>query len=136
MYLLDTNVISEFRLGPKANFAVMAWGKSIPAAHLALSTITVMEIKIGIGLLARKDASRGTVLHKWFEHDVLQAFDGRIHAVDTAVALCCATLHVPLRRPAHDALIAATALVHGLTLVTRNAKDFEDTGVRLFDPWR
>jgi predicted nucleic acid-binding protein len=135
MYILDTNVVSEFRLGKRANPDVMAWSKNISSAQLYLSAITLLEISIGIQRLTRKDAGRAMVLQEWFLKEVVLSFEGRIFPVDTAAALACAALHVPVPRPAHDALIAATALVHNLTLVTRNTKDFEDIGVRLFNPW-
>lgn len=71
----------------------------------------------------------------WFMRDIEQAFADRILPIDTAVAIACAALHVPNRRPDRDALIAATALVHDLTVVTRNTRDFEGTGARTLNPW-
>jgi hypothetical protein len=72
----------------------------------------------------------------WLDQRVIPSFDGRILLIDQSVALRGAVLHVPDPRPAHDALIAATALVHGLTLVTRNTADFSPLGVALLDPWK
>jgi len=97
--------------------------------------MTLLELEVGVLLLERRDAEQGARLRHWLDAQVLQAFTGRTLDVDTAVALCCARLHVPDRRSGHDALLAATALVHGLTVVTRNVADFEGTGVTIFDPW-
>jgi predicted nucleic acid-binding protein len=86
-------------------------------------------------LSERKDPPRGAVFRAWLNGQVLPAFEGRILPVDTAVAQRGAQLSVPDSRPLHDGLIAATALVHGMTVVTRNVADFEPTGVRLLNPW-
>ena len=137
MYLLDTNVVSELRkirLG-KADGHVAAWADSIDAADLYLSVITTQELEIGVLLAERRDPSQGAVFRVWLNDHVLPAFTGRILSVDTAVALRSARLHVPDPRPVRDGLIAATALVHGLTVVTRNVVDFESTGVLLINPW-
>jgi len=134
MFLLDTNVISELRRPEKANSNVVAWASSIPAARFFLSAISILEIELGALQVARRDAAQGTVLRTWIDNQVLPRFDGRVLAVDTAVAQRCARLHVPDRRSERDALIAATAMVHGLTVVTRNVADFEPIGVVLLDP--
>ena len=137
MYLLDTNVVSELRkirLG-KADGHVAAWADSMDAADLYLSVITIQELEIGVLLAERRDPSQGAVFRVWLNDHVLPAFTGRILSVDTAVALRSARLHVPDPRPVRDGLIAATALVHGLTVVTRNVVDFESTGVLLINPW-
>jgi hypothetical protein len=138
MYLLDTNVVSELRKAKagKANGHVAAWAASVPLASLFISVITVQEIEIGVLLVERRDARQGTVLRTWLEKHVLSAFEDRVLAVETSVARRSATLHVPNPCPVRDSLVAATALVHGLTLVTRNVADFERTGVRIVDPWR
>jgi toxin FitB len=135
MFLLDTNVISELRRPEKANSNVVAWASSIPAARFFLSAISILEIELGALQVARRDAAQGTVLRTWIDDQVLPRFDGRILAVDTAVAQRCARLHVPDRRSERDALIAATAMVHGLTVVTRNVADFEPIGLVLLNPW-
>ncbi len=137
MYLLDTNVVSELRKAKsgKANSKVTAWAGGVAASSLFLSAITILELETGVLLVERRDPTQGTILRAWLESRVLPAFSGRILAVDTAVALRCAKLHVPDPRSDRDALIAATALVHGLTVVTRNVADFEATGVGLFNPW-
>jgi predicted nucleic acid-binding protein len=135
MFLLDTNVISELRRPGKANRNVKAWADANPATSFYLSAITILELEIGVLLLMRKDAPGGAALRTWIDKQVLPDFKGRILPVDSAVALRCATLHIPHPRPVHDSLIAATAMVHGMTLATRNRADFEGTGVALIDPW-
>ena len=135
MYLLDTNVISELRRPKRANSNVVAWANTIPTASFFLSAISILEIELGALQMARKDAAQGAVLRAWINEKVLPRFEGRILAVDTAVAQRCARLHVPDRRAERDALIAATAMVHGLTVVTRNVADFKAIGVALLNPW-
>jgi predicted nucleic acid-binding protein len=137
MYLLDTNVVSEFRkirLG-KADSQVAAWADSVDAADLYLSVITVQEFEIGILLAERRDPPQGALFRAWLNKQVMPAFAGRILAVDMAVAQRSSQLHVPDPRPVRDGLIAATALVHGMTVVTRNVDHFEPTGVAVFNPW-
>jgi toxin FitB len=137
MFVLDTNVISELRkvrLG-KADPHLTEWADSVDAGNLHISAITVLELEIGILQLERKDLRQGTMLRTWLDTLVLPEFNGRIFPIDTAVAQRCARLHVPDPGAERDALIAATALVHGMTVVTRNLADFEATGVRLLNPW-
>ncbi|EJN12017.1 putative nucleic acid-binding protein, contains PIN domain containing protein [Bradyrhizobium sp. YR681] len=135
MFLLDTNVISELRRPDRADRNVLAWASGVPAAHFFMSAISVLEIELGARLIERKDAMQGTILRAWIDDHILVRFEGRILAIDTAVAQRCAQLHVPNPRAERDALIAATALVHGLMVVTRNVGDFEPTGVTLINPW-
>lgn len=137
MLLLDTNVVSELRKvrARKADRNVARWADGVDAATLFVSVITVQELEIGVLLSERKDPSSGAVLRRWLDHHVMPAFAERILPVDTAVALRSARLHVPEPRPVRDALIAATALVHGLSVVTRNVRDFESTGVAVLNPW-
>ena len=137
MYLLDTNVVSELRkvrLG-KADVHVAEWADSVDAADLYVSVITLQELEIGVLLVERRDPAQGAVLRAWLNAQVLPAFNGRILSIDTAVAQRSARLHVPDPRPVRDGLIAATALVHGMTVVTRNVADFELTGVVVLNPW-
>jgi len=137
MYVLDTNVLSELRkvrLG-EADANVAAWTESVDAAELFVSAITIMELELGVLSIERKDATRGAMLRAWLERHVLPEFSGRTLPIDTAVAQRCARLHVPDKRSERDALIAATALVHGMAVVTRNVADFRPTGVPLINPW-
>lgn len=137
MYLLDTNVVSELRKARsgKANPGVVRWADEVDAAELFVSVITLQELEIGVLLAERKDAAKGALLRSWFNQHVLPAFSGRVLPVDTAVALRSALLHVPDPRPVRDSLIAATALVHEMTVVTRNVADFGPSGVRIVNPW-
>ena len=137
MYLLDTNVISELRKAKsgKANQHVIAWAESKSVSSLYLSAITILELEIGILLVERRDPTQGAMLRLWLDSNVLPAFANRTLSVDTAVAQCCAKLHVPDPRSDRDALIAATAMVHSMTVVTRNIADFEPTGVEIINPW-
>jgi predicted nucleic acid-binding protein len=137
MFVLDTNVVSELRKAQagKADANVTAWAANVPAASLFVSVITILELEIGVRLVERRDAKQGVILRAWMDGRVLTAFADRVLPVDTAVALECASLHVPDPRAERDALIAATALVHGMTVVTRNVTDFEPMGVSVLDPW-
>ena len=134
IYLLDTSVISELRK-PKADANVVAWAKSVMAPRMFISVITLKELETGVLRMERRDPAQGKVLRTWLKRHVIPAFDGRILPVDTAVALRCAHLHVTDLANESDALIAATALVHGLTVVTRNINDFKFSGVTLINPW-
>ncbi|MGG7674957.1 type II toxin-antitoxin system VapC family toxin [Pseudomonas sp. WC2] len=134
MYLLDTNVISELRK-PKADKNVVAWANTVIAPRLFISAITLKELETGVLRMERRDPAQGKVLRHWLKRHVMPAFDARILPVDAAVALRCASLHVPDSANESDALIAATALVHGLTVVTRNTGDFKSSGVALINPW-
>ncbi|WP_323872185.1 type II toxin-antitoxin system VapC family toxin [Xenorhabdus doucetiae] len=137
MYVLDTNVVSELRKirAGKADPKVAAWAESVEATDLFVSAITIMELELGVLLIERKDATQGAMLRAWLEQHVLPEFAGRTLSVDTAVAQRCARLHVPDKCSERDALIAATALVHGMTVVTRNVADFRSTGVTILNPW-
>jgi len=137
VYLLDTNVVSELRKAKsgKADKKVVRWAGSISTASLFLSAISILELETGVLLVERRDPTQGAILRSWLNEHVLPAFSGRILPVDTAVAQCCAKLHVPDPRSDRDAIIAATALVHGMTVVTRNIEDFRPTGVTFLNPW-
>ena len=132
MFLLDTNVISELRkLGDgKADARVTAWISEQDTASFYISVLTLMELEIGILRIERRDAAQGDRLRSWMDQHVLPEFLERTLPVDSAVALKCARLHVPDPRAERDALIAATAIVHGMTVVTGNP-----TGVAFIDPW-
>jgi toxin FitB len=137
MFLLDTNVISELRKtgDGRADPHATAWVAAHDARDCYLSCITAMELELGVLRIERKDPQQGARLRTWLNDRVLPAFDQRILPIDTTVALKCARLHVPDPRADRDALIAATALTHGLTVVTRNTADFMATGVPLINPW-
>ena len=136
-HLLDTNVVSELRkLGDgKADARVTTWISERDAASFYISALTLMELEIGILRIERRDAVQGQRLRRWMDRHVLPEFRERTLSVDSAVALKCARLHVPDPRAERDALIAATAIVHGMTVVTGNLADFEATRVALVDPW-
>ena len=119
----------------RADINVTAWFGSIDRDAAYLSSMTLREIELGILRLERRDQRQGAILRSWMSHRVLPEFSGRILPMDEAVAFRCAALHVPKTRPERDAWIAATALVHGLTMVTRNVADFEGTGLTLLNPW-
>jgi toxin FitB len=135
MYILDTNVISELRKAKKTHPNVKKWAERVPSASLYISVISVLELEIGILLVDRRDNQQGAILRAWMDLHVLPTFSSRILAIDTDVVRRCATLHVPNPRSDRDALIAATALMHGLTVATRNVADFERTGVGVLNPW-
>ena len=138
MFLLDTNVVSELRkVGDgKADPLVVVWMSGVDAAALYLSAVTLMELELGILRIERRDPAQGGRLRAWMDNRVLPEFGERTLPIDAAVALRCAALHVPDPRSERDAFIAATALVHGMTVVTRNVTDFEATGVALLNPWQ
>jgi len=138
MLLLDTNVVSELRLvmAGRGDARVAAWQAGVPTPTLAISVVTLLELERGVRSLERRDRPQGALLRRWLDDGVPAAFAGRILPVDAAVARRAAALHVPDPAPAHDALIAATALEHGLTVVTRDVADFARfDGVRVLDPW-
>jgi predicted nucleic acid-binding protein len=137
MFVLDTNVVSELRKvrSGKADARVANWADNVDAASLYLSAMTILELEIGVLQMERRDAKQGATLRAWLDKYVLPEFSARVLPVDTAVAQLCARLHAPDPLAERDALIAATALVHGMTVVTRNARDFEATGVPLLNPW-
>lgn len=138
MFLLDTNVVSELRKtrSGRADAQVVAWAAGVPLAEQFLSAITVLELEVGVLRAERRDPAQAAVLRLWLEAQVLPAFAGRVLPVDAAVARRCARLHVPDPRGERDALIAATALEHGLTLATRNIADFAGCGLLLLNPWQ
>lgn len=138
MYLLDTDVVSELRKtrSGRADPNVAAWSAAVPVGTLYLSVVSILEIETGVIRVERRDVAQGRALRAWLEDHLLPAFDGRVLPIDAAVARRCAPLHVPNRLAELDALIAATALLHRMTIVTRNVADFEPTGVALLSPWQ
>lgn len=136
MYLLDTNVLQELRRRPEQRDPTASrWLSLLRPGESFLSTITILEIERGVRLKERVDPRQGAVLRRWLESQILPAFEGRVLPVDVSVARCAAGLHAPDPLPAYDALIAATAIVHDATLVTRNVRDFTTTPTRLLNPW-
>jgi len=134
-YLLDTNVLSELRR-KTPNPAVSAWFAIRPATSLYLSVLTLGELRKGIDGV--KDAARRLALSDWLQTDMSMFFMGRVLSIDEHVADRWGQLVAAAGRPlpAIDSLLAATALVHGLSMVTRNAKDFEGLGLEVINPWR
>ena len=135
MFVLDTNVISELRRGkPHQSVEVRAWAAGQPSSKLFLSAITILELEMGILALERRTPPQGNALRIWLT-SVREAFAGRILPFTEITATICAALHVPNPCSERDAIIAATALEHGFTVVTRNEQDFANTGVGLVNPW-
>ena len=135
MFVLDTNVLSELHQPGRSSPNVLAWASSQPIAAQFLSAITILELEFGVLQKERKDSARGAVLRAWLDGKVLPQFEGRILALDQSVAVRCARLHMPDLRSERDASMAATALVHGMTVVTRNVDDFAATGLPVLNPW-
>lgn len=137
MYLLDTNVVSEFRksVDGRINQGVQTWAEGIFPELMFLSAISILELEIGVLQIERRDHKQGAILRKWLDKNVLPAFAERVLPVDLSVARRCASLHVPNPKSERDAMIAATAIQHSMTIVTRNVTDFEHSGVKVFDPW-
>jgi predicted nucleic acid-binding protein len=137
MYLLDTNVVSEFRKSAdgRINKSVKRWADEISPDLMFISAISVLELEIGVLQIERRDKKQGLILRKWLNKSVLPAFLDRVLPVDLAVAQRCASLHVPNPKSERDAMIAATAIEHRMTIVTRNVSDFSQSGVKIFDPW-
>ncbi len=135
MFVLDTNVISELRRGkPQQSAEVRAWAAAQPSGKLYLSAITILELEIGVLALERRTPPQGSALRTWLT-GVREAFAGQILPFTDITATVCASLHVPNPRSERDAMIAATAIEHGFTVVTRNSSDFADTGIALVNPW-
>lgn len=120
----------------KADLNVTAWLSAQDSRDLYISAITILELERGILSIQRRDIEQGSRLRAWMDSRVRPEFAERIISIDGAIATRCAHLHIPNRRNEADALIAATSIVHGLVVVTRNIQDFQGTGVVLVDPWR
>ena len=137
MYVLDTNVISELRkVGDgRADPHVAKWIAAQDAGALYISALTVIELEIGVLRVEERDPRKGARLRSWLDERVTPEFADRTLAVDSEVVRRCAGLYVHDPRTERDALIAATALVHGMRVVTRNVRDFEATKVTVINPW-
>ena len=133
-YLLDTNIISETRKA-RADGGVMAFLSAADATALFLSVLTLGELRKGVAAKRRTDPVAAGRLGVWVD-GIETTFVDRILSIDAPVARLWGEQSADRGLPVIDALIAATALVHGLSLVTRNTRDFEATGVRLVDPWQ
>ena len=134
-FLLDANVLAELRLARTGNENVIALVDSIPRNLQFISVITLLEVEQGVLRKERQDPAQGAKLRIWLDNAVRPNFSERILPVTETVALRCARLHVPNKKPERDALIAATALVHDLAVVTRNVKDFSPMNVAVLNPW-
>ena len=137
MYLLDTNIISELKKldSGKIHPQVQRWAYSINLMQTKISVVSIIEIRTGILSLARKDQAQAASLDNGFTNRLLPAYRTRTLSVDTEVALICAQLHIPAKRPINDAYIAATAIAHNLTPVTRNVRDFQGLPLMLENPF-
>lgn len=138
MFLLDTNVVSELRKikAGRANPGVTTWASGTPTSQLFLSVVSLHELELGVLLMERSDAVQGAVLRTWLDDSVASTFKERTLPVNDEIARRASALHVPDPAPFRDALIGATALVHRLTMVTRNRRDFERfEGLNVLNPW-
>ena len=134
MYLLDTGIVFELRNAKagRTDPGLAAWASGIPREDMFISALALLELEDDAARLERKDKPAGAALRAWIGDQVMRAFEGRILPVDAAIARRRGTLPYP---DARDGLLAATALEHGLTLVTRNAAAFKAGRVRTFNPW-
>lgn len=133
-YLIDTNVISEVRKGARCDARVAAWYASISDDALFLSTLVLGEIRKGIELARPRDAAKAADLERWLR-DVEAAFGARVLGIDNAVADQWGRMSAIRSVPVIDGLLAATALVNGLTLVTRNDRDVAGLGAAVLNPF-
>ena len=135
MFLLDTNVVSEVRKGRRSDPNVSDWYAGVDQSALFISSLTVGEIRRGIELARRRgDASQAETLEEWLR-TVVEGFSGRILNVDADVANAWGRMSAIRPAPVADALLAATAIVHDMTLVTRNVADVEGLGAHVLDPF-
>lgn len=133
-WLIDTNVLSELRKGSRADAGVARWFDGTDESALYLSVLALGELRQGIESVRRRDKRAGRALEHWLR-EVVDAYADRLLPVDVEIAERWGELNVPDRLPAVDGLIAATALVHGLTVVTRNSDDLERAGVPVLNPF-
>ena len=133
-FLLDTNIVSEIRKGPRAHPNVFKWVTQTPVEEVGTSVLVLAEIRRGIELKRRSDPNQAESLDQWFALMRTRLGD-RVLAIDEPIAEVWARLSLPDPLPFVDGLLAATAKVHGLTLVTRNVGDIDRAGVSLLDPF-
>jgi predicted nucleic acid-binding protein len=134
-YLIDTNIISEVRKGERCDSRVSAWYASIADDDLFLSTLVLGEIRKGVELARGRDAGKAVALERWLR-EVETAFDGRVLGIDNAVSDQWGRMSAVRPVPVIDGLLAATALVNGLTLVTRNDRDVAGLGAPVLNPFK
>lgn len=132
--LLDTNVLSELRKGPRSNAHVRRWFESVGADEIYLSVLVIGEVRRGVELVRQRDGAQAAALERWLSL-VTRDHSERILPVDQPVAELWGRLTATRPGPVIDTLMAATALVHGLVLVTRNIRDVTWTGVRCLNPF-
>lgn len=135
MFLLETDVISTLRRPETAPSGLLAWARTTPVTDLYVSVMSVYELELGVQRIERRDPAQGHVLRRWLSGQVMPRFRDRVLTIDDVIAARCAALQVPDPRSERDSFIAATALVHRCTLVTRNVRDFEPMGVAILNPW-
>lgn len=137
MFLLDTNAVSESRKLATSNVdpVFKNWIDEIDPNLLYVSVISLMELEVGILRISRRDTRQGIVLREWFDMEIKPNYEGRVLDITPDIAYTCARLNVPDPRPYQDAWIAATALVHGMTVGTRNVRDFVPMNVSLLCPF-
>jgi predicted nucleic acid-binding protein len=132
--LVDTNVISELKRGRNAAANVVAWFAAMPVHNVFTSVVVLGEIRRGIELVARRDKLQADVLERWYS-TMRRRLGDRVIGVDEPVMTAWSKITVPDMLPAYDGLIAATALVHGMTIATRNTADYRRAGIAVIDPW-
>lgn len=137
MYLLDTNIISESRkLGTsKIDPRAARWLGKVDVETTFVSAMTIFELERGVRQMERRDAKQGASLRRWFDDQIMTTYENRTLPLSRAVALICASLHIPDPKSERDAWIAATGIDAGLTLVSRNVADFDGMGVGLINPF-
>jgi predicted nucleic acid-binding protein len=134
-YLIDTNIISEVRKRERCDRQVAAWYAGVADEDLFLSTLVLGEIRRGVELARHRDAGKAATLERWLRQ-VEVAFDGRTLGIDNAVSDQWGRMSAIRSVPVIDGLLAATALVNGLTLVTRNDRDVADLGAAVLNPFK
>jgi toxin FitB len=132
--LVDINVVWELKRGRHAHPRVVAWFSNIPGERVFTSVIVLGEVRRGIELVARRDKRQAELLERWYA-SIREHLANRVLAVDEPVMMIWSKISVPHMLPAYDGLIAATALAHGMTVVTRNALDYQRAAVDVIDPW-